>query len=296
MPSSACTILCCLISLSLSAFSHAGCSDGSKGRTEETDAATIPFDGSEDQNDASEDSSHSFDASSHLDSSTLPDPDFVDELSAKDETTWYYRLDPSPATTVAAHVPSVYGMRFVVGAEADGSDYYNAEIYNRGPSGHEEEGSNIYLHARMDVRLRNVNPTVGSRGWGFWNGSMSPGSSRFAWFVRVEADPDLPPPAAQDGFYAAVQDGAEPTLIPVVGLDLTEWHTYSIRWRQDGIGFFIDGEEVHHEQAVVPSGPMRADIWCDNAVYDASFTHILQDPMGDTELEVDRIEIWSDGG
>ena len=82
-------------------------------------------------------------------------------------------------------------------------------------------------------------------------------------------------------------------------LDLKQWHVYRVEWKENVVNFLVDGKEV----AKVPykAGPIkaRADIWVDNAVFQANkkdpgsvYRHVTQENRVKTYLEVDYVKIY----
>ena len=49
----------------------------------------------------------------------------------------------------------------------------------------------------------------------------------------------------------------------LLDIDVTEWHTYSLSWRESGVAFSVDGAIVF-ETPVSPRGPLGVVIWIDN--------------------------------
>ncbi len=205
-------------------------------------------------------------------------PVFEDDFSSKNAY-WGWRIDSH-----ASHEATPEGsFLFRVSAEADALDYSNAEIY-------EANAALPWLRVRAVFRIANPAIQAGSRGWGFWNGSMDAGTSVIAWFMYIDGTGG----AAAPGFYACTQAyGGVPVQTAVTGVDLTAWHDYEVDWREDRVVFSVDG----HEAAVHDFSPdtnMRLDVWVDNSVYDASWEHVYQDIPADSTLTLDRIRVYSD--
>ena len=139
----------------------------------------------------------------------------------------------------------------------------------------------------FEVRLRNSNNNgwdapgapgipnpkygLGSRGWGFWNGSATlSGTMIWFWSLSPDSTPALTGAAfGRHGAGVWVSNGAQ-VLIQKLDIDMTVWHTYRIQWRKDYIGIFIDNmmspiAEVADPQ-LIPSVPLIFDIWTDNEV------------------------------
>ena len=48
-----------------------------------------------------------------------------------------------------------------------------------------------------------------------------------------------------------------------VGVDVTQWHTYAIRWQADAVTFLVDGAETLRTP-LTPRGPLGLVLWIDN--------------------------------
>ena len=53
------------------------------------------------------------------------------------------------------------------------------------------------------------------------------------------------------------QDGS------ALGVDVTQWHEYSIHWQADAVAFLVDGAEILRTP-LAPRGPLGLVIWIDN--------------------------------
>jgi len=80
-------------------------------------------------------------------------------------------------------------------------------------------------------------------------------------------------------------------------LDLTKWHTFTVRVSPGAAEFHINGSEVYRARFEWNTR-LRADVWTDNAVFmpyrgDAgkAFRHVTQENRSENCLEVDWIEI-----
>jgi len=48
-----------------------------------------------------------------------------------------------------------------------------------------------------------------------------------------------------------------------MGVDVTQWHDYSIHWQADAVAFFVDGAEILRTP-LAPRGPLGLVVWIDN--------------------------------
>ena len=135
----------------------------------------------------------------------------------------------------------------------------------------------------LKVKVTEFSP--GSRGWGFWNGSMDPSQSAIAWFIYLESNPEYP----LNGFYAVVQKpGSIPQFFPLNPIILEQEHNYKIKWTNE-IEFFIDGKSVAKSIETVNT-EMAVHIWIDNAVYDLdTFQPLFQKIEKKSRLIVDKL-------
>lgn len=178
-----------------------------------------------------------------------------------------------------------------------------------------------WKYADIEFRVRLDGEHYGSAGWGFWNHSMRVDQSFPIWFIYLRAYGPYP----LQGFFAQVGNSFYPiklfrgiahykialTLLPWVApikilsakpaaqdLNLAEWNTYGISWKEDSIIFTINGEEIAKIRAVNNEVRARADVWIDNAVFnpprkDAGkvFRHVTQENRKMSCLEVDWIKV-----
>lgn len=200
---------------------------------------------------------------------------FEDNFSAADSY-WYWRTNGN-----ASHIVSPTGYSFTVADLANDSAYSNAEIYEPG-------GNRPWLRVRAVFHIANPSLQAGSRGWGFWNGSMDQTQSVMAWFSYMSGTGGIAP----DGFYACTQIfGQAPVLTPITGVALALWHEFEIDWQSNRVVYSIDNTTaVTHN--ISPDLNMRLDVWVDNAVYDTNWQHVYQDIPADSILEIDRITVY----
>ncbi len=120
-----------------------------------------------------------------------------------------------------------------------------------------------YKYGTYKTRIK-VDPVLkGSRGWGFWNGLCKKSWCNLAWFIYQKRNIFYP----FEGLYVQCANGnpKEMSLIPIEGYDISEWHNYTINWRQDYVEFYIDNELVESVTKGVPTRNCRTDVWIDNA-------------------------------
>jgi hypothetical protein len=86
--------------------------------------------------------------------------------------------------------------------------------------GYEANGSMPWRHVAASFRLRDPEVSRGSRGWGFWNGSMDQAASQLAWFMYVQGSGGT----VGDGFYAVTQVGSTIDSFLITGVDLAAWN------------------------------------------------------------------------
>jgi hypothetical protein len=123
----------------------------------------------------------------------------------------------------------------------------------------------------FQARVRAENLKGGSRGWGFWNMSLSPETMQIAWFVQYDGvkTGDLDP-AVPSGFYVETQNGLsglDKMMYRLPDLD-EDWHDYRIELNSGSVFYFIDGKLVHQVWgATVPVNAMQFHCWVDNSVF-----------------------------
>lgn len=192
-----------------------------------------------------------------------------------------------------------------------GGTYHNAEIY--------QGLTHVPPYCDFEVRLRNSNNNgfdadgtpiepldplagIGSRGWGLWNRVMDPSSGNVnqIWFSSIspQSEGDFP------GRRAWVIRNNVPVVIHDLAVDLTEWHTYRIKWRQDYIGIYIDDmnnpiAEVTNP-AQIPNVAMTFTMWIDNYVITGDFYDpvigYLPVPDFQQYIDVDYVKVYLVGG
>ena len=82
---------------------------------------------------------------------------------------------------------------------------------------------------RPALRALRTPPTgLAPRGWGLWDSNIS-SIQEVIWFTSIS--PESSPPFA--GTRVVVAHGGLPVVWQDLGIDLTEWHTYRVQWRED---------------------------------------------------------------
>jgi len=198
-----------------------------------------------------------------------------DDFSSADSY-WYWRIDGQ-----ASHTQTGTGFIFEVDESANAGEYSNSEIY--------ESGANVpWYRNRAFIRIANPAVQVGSRGWGFWNGSMDPAQSVMAWFMYAEGDDNF----IGDGFYACTQVcGEAPVMTLIDTIDLSSWHDYEIDWRSDQVRYYADSELLATHN-ISPDRYTQLHVWVDNGNWDVDWNRIAKDPPADSTLELDSITVY----
>ena len=185
------------------------------------------------------------------------------------------------------------GIELRVKETANDKSYSNAEFYNHGTP---------YKYNFAQMRLKNTNLQNGSRGWGFWNGSMDTSNCHLAWFGRYQRPKGEKSDEVRDitpnGFYTVTRNNKKIERTRIEDKLLQKWCTYSIDWREDSVAFWINNEKVAEhkkENGAVPNRNMRFDTWIDNAVYvvrkDGKAMHLYQNISKPTSIHVDNLKI-----
>lgn len=180
------------------------------------------------------------------------------------------------STTVDANTPGFAHLNLNGPAPAYGSVYHNAELINRNMM------YRVPVYCDFEIRLRNSNNNghdspgspaapdpnygIGSRGWGLWNQSMDPSSepANTVWFCSISPQSD--PLVAGSRLWVVKQN--VPYAFQELNIDLTEWHTYRIKWRPDLLAAYIDDMDTPIWQTTVasqiPDVPLSFTVWIDN--------------------------------
>jgi hypothetical protein len=129
----------------------------------------------------------------------------------------------------------------------------------------------LYVNIEMRVRCTDENPltdsaTDGYKMWGLAYSvkdhplAMIPGDGLYFEHIPPGSDPEWA------GFWARIMaNGSLVMSQRIDGLDIREWHIYTILWEPGNATFLIDGEVVASSQ-VVTSIEVVATTWMENAV------------------------------
>jgi len=204
-------------------------------------------------------------------------------------------------TTFDATSPGFAHLNLAGPWSAPPPQYQNAEIIRY----------SVPAYYNFEVRLRNNNnngwdapgapgtpdPTygLGSRGWGLWDSNIS-SIQEVIWFTSIS--PESSPPFA--GTRVVVAHGGLPVVWQDLGIDLTEWHTYRVQWREDYIGIFIDDMVTPIAEVTdpgsIPSVGLNFTTWIDNYVVTGELTDptygYLDVPAMDLFIDVDYVKIY----
>lgn len=205
------------------------------------------------------------------------------------------------STTFEAASPGFAHLNLAGPWSAPPPAYQNAEIIRH----------SVPAYHSFEVRLRNSNNNgwdapgapetpdpsygLGSRGWGFWDTQTS-GVQDAIWFTSIspESSPGL------RGTRIIVAHGGLPVIARDMGVDLTDWHTYRIVWREDYLGVFIDDMSAPiatvTDPDAIPSAGLTFTIWVDNYVMTGEYNDYtlgyLDVPAMDQYIDVDYVKIY----
>jgi hypothetical protein len=108
-----------------------------------------------------------------------------------------------------------------------------------------------------------LSPEGPGRGWlaMVWRSPASPRLRVPGWFQRGLSRLLKAPPLA----HIALSLGARWMAVSQhpLGIDLTAWHRYVLRWERHQVVFEVDEEEVHRA-LIAPAGPLGFVAWIDN--------------------------------
>jgi len=218
---------------------------------------------------------------------------FFDDFDDMDNH-WYWGYHPGTGTIVVCN-----GYLFLnVSAASSSEEYSDAEI-NDIMGG---RGLN-WLHKGFEVRLRCSDDNTltgeaggGTRGWGFWNGNFGhlmgeTNPSNVLWFISISRHSEYPFP----GFNVMSVRNDNITLTqPVEGVDMRDWHTYGIVWRDGSAQFTVDGRVVAGTDSP-PDTEMGLVIWIDNYRIYWDGTRLVRgyvDLVQDEWIQVDYVSIF----
>jgi hypothetical protein len=205
------------------------------------------------------------------------------------------------STTFDATSPGFAHLNLAGPWSAPPAAYQNAEIIRH----------SVPAYHNFEVRLRNSNNNgwdapgapdtpdpaygLGSRGWGLWNSNIN-SIQEAIWFTSISPESS---PAFAGTRVVVVHQGLA-VVWQDLGIDLTEWHTYHIQWREDYIGVFVDDmvtpiAEVTNPESI-PSEALDFTTWIDNYVVtgdliDPTFGY-LDVPAMDQYIDVDYVKIY----
>ena len=197
--------------------------------------------------------------------------------------------------------------------------YSNAEI---------ADGSFEYLpwsFKTFEAKIRLIGGHYGSAGWGFWNYTMVVDPCIPIWFIYLRSRGPYP----LQGFFAQVGNQFEPIILfqkstafklasllsriipgaigvkilsskpKMQNLKLEEWHIYRIEWKKESVNFHIDDTKVAEIPYKAGEVKTRADVWIDNAVFEAKkndagrvYRHVTQENRKRGYLYLDYLKVY----
>ncbi|MBN1344588.1 MAG: hypothetical protein JXQ73_17995 [Phycisphaerae bacterium] len=180
------------------------------------------------------------------------------------------------SSTVDANAPGFAHLNLNGPAPAYGTIYHNAELINRNMT------YRVPVYCDLEIRLRNSNNNghdspggpndpdpnygIGSRGWGLWNSSMDPLSKPMntIWFSSISPQSD--PLISGTRLWVVKQN--IPYAFQDLNIDLTEWHTYRIKWRPDHLAAYVDDMSTPIWESTsagqIPDVALNFTVWVDN--------------------------------
>lgn len=184
----------------------------------------------------------------------------LDDFESKNEY-WYWRADGNQSQPTVEN-----GLLHLRLMNAVDSFYCNTEIYD--PTEPYGPGTQVR------TRLKTSNIHNGSRGWGFWDGDLTPNDIQFefdvAWVMQQGSQIQG---SDFNWFYFGVAGDSlsnRQTFNLQNIVDETEWHTYKIIWDFNKVSFSVDGILLYEIYEFLPDQKMRMDIWIDNRVINQS--------------------------
>ena len=113
--------------------------------------------------------------------------------------------------------------------------------------------------------------------------------------IDIEHLGHLPKSIQYNLIYGSLNDRKyQPKVVTFPWAPTAEFHDYAIEWKPDGITFFVDGQETHHDvQATLQDGAkLRMNAWpTDNSV--TSFAGPLDASAIPCEAQYDWIQVFS---
>jgi beta-glucanase (GH16 family) len=152
------------------------------------------------------------------------------------------------------------------GVEIGITEQSNAAEYSDGSL---RESNENYDFGVMEARLRLTDDNgltdegKGTRGWGFWDGTLDVLNTAWFWSASPESDPAL------SGFRVMVMRNGEFLLNQEISVDMREWHTYRVELTPEGTKFYVDGVEIASISGR-PENEQRIELWVDNMAVQVS--------------------------
>ena len=149
-----------------------------------------------------------------------------------------------------------------------------------------------WLYVSVETRLRwsddnklESDAGGGLRAWGL--------AEEFVWplnkLMFISWSPEAGPESA--GFEIASNVNDSSTLRePITGIDMTEWHTYTITWEEGNAAFLVDGEVVGTTDTT-PTASMNFDIYLENLLPEGRM-----DMEHNVSVQVDYIRLFTSEG
>ena len=199
---------------------------------------------------------------------------------------WYWREDGNQ------NKPTVKdGLLHLQLVNAVDSEYCNTEIYD--PTEPYKPGT------QARIRLKASKIHNGSRGWGFWDGSLRSVPTDFdvAWVMQQGSVK----PEEEYNWFLFGSNNANVLNRQVFSLtneiDETEWNVYKIFWGESFVNFYIDDSLLYQTSQHIPDENMRMDIWIDNRVLNLNSPELFENNIVEySEMFVDFIEISGPNG
>ena len=208
-----------------------------------------------------------------------------DDFQTKNDF-WYWREDGNQ------NIPTVEdGLLHLQLVNAVDSEYCNTEIYD--PTEPYGPGT------QARIRLKTSKIHSGSRGWGFWDGSLSAVLNDFdvAWVMQQgNVSPD-------DGYNWFLFGSNNASLFDrqVFSLenkiDETEWQVYKIFWGENFVNFYVNDSLLFQTTQYIPDQKMRMDFWIDNRLINIDSPNLFANNNVEySEMFVDFVEISGSNG
>lgn len=127
---------------------------------------------------------------------------------------------------------------------------------------------------RMTVKIRVEGQGGGSRGWGFWNTTLSPENLQLAWFMEYSTQQAKDPAQVAKSVVMQTMSFDIPgkiricsTPLPDKDYSIYQWHEYQIEWSPRAVNYFADGHWLASHTQAVPNAGMAFHNWVDNRNY-----------------------------